>query len=194
MDKRTQFLVGTAAGVALGGVTWLLLRGRGEEAAAPALPLNLGEALPAFTGATLSGRSLTLPNDVAGTVTALVTAWDYAARGEVTAWAQQIGTEYGDHPDFTWFNVAFISGIGPLAGKLIDLAMLRGTSLQEREHVLTVYGDLRTLRQRLASPPAQAQVLLLGRTGRVVWRTDGEPNQEALAAFRAALSTQGVAE
>ncbi len=192
MTKRTQFLVGTAAGMALGGLTWWMMRRQVEEVPIAA-PLGLGETLPTFTGATLDGHALTLPEDTAGTVTVLVTAWDYAARGAVTAWAQQVAARYGTLSDFSWFSVAFISGIGPLAGKLIDLAMLSGTAPASRAHVLTVYGDLRTLRMRLAPPAApQAQVLVLGRTGRVVWRTDGEPTQEALAALNEALETQGI--
>ncbi len=193
MKHRNVLLATTAAGVALGGLSWFVAHRLTEPT--DVLPTRTGEQFPTVIGRLLSGQSLTIPNELTDRVGLLIVAWDYAARVEVEEWGRILLEKYGILPGVAVYEVAMISGIGPLMRKAIDAAMARSTPGEMREHVLTVYGDLRRLRKQLEAPSrATATVFLLGRTGRLAWRMDGAPTPEKLDELREALAAQGVEE
>jgi len=191
MNKRDMFLVGAAAGVVAGGLTWLITRVVTEPRGV--VPLVIGEPFPTVSGTLLSGEPFTVPDDIAGDIGLLLLGWDYAARFDVEAWARFLMETYGEQPGLVTLEMPMISGVGPLMRKAIDAAMVRGTAPEERSHVLTIYGDLRGLRRRLSvTQPRHAQVFLLGRTGRVAWRASGPPTEELKTSITLALAAQGV--
>lgn len=191
MKNRDAFLVGAAAGAVLGGLTWVITRKVTEPIDVE--PLRIGSTFPSVTGTLLSGETLTVPDELTGSFSLLVVGWDYDARFEVSEWGRALMNAYADQPALTILEVPMISGVGALMRKIIDAAMVRETSEEERGHVLTVYGDLRRLRKQLAvSDPKHAQVFVLGRTGRLIWRTDGPPTVDLLAGLQEILSVQGI--
>ncbi|HEY3377982.1 MAG TPA: hypothetical protein VGL77_10875 [Armatimonadota bacterium] len=191
MKPRDVLLASTAAGLALGGLTWLATRLFTDVG--PVEPVHIGDRLPEMTGATLAGTVLHLPHDLVGRVAVLMLGDKYDARYEVADWAHAVAAIAGECDDLAYFQVALISGVGPVMRKVIDTAMVRGTEPAERGHVLTVYGDLRELRKRLAlSGRPHATVLVLGRTGRIAWRGEGGVSAERRDALAAALQAQGI--
>jgi hypothetical protein len=145
-----------------------------------------------MTGRLLDGRALTLPDDVLGSVALLITAWDYDARKQVQAWVKAAMEAFGEQRNYLMLQVALINGMGPVMRRVVDMTMARNTPEPERGHVLTVYGDLREAIMRLSGDPKEAHVFVLGRTGRITWRNDGEVNPDNLVALHEALRTQGV--
>ncbi|MHB9130309.1 MAG: hypothetical protein ACYDBB_04345 [Armatimonadota bacterium] len=193
MKNRDLFLVGAAAGAVVGGLTWLFVRHATEVGQVE--PLRVGEPFPTISGTTLNGNPMTIPDDVLGRVNLLVLGFDYDARFEVDEWAKEILGEYGERPDFDVYVVPMISGVGAVMRQVIDTAMVRGTSPEEQAHVLTVYGDLRWLQKKLeVDNPRQAQVFLLGRTGRVTWRAAGPVAGQMCLGLEEALVNQGIAK
>ena len=59
MKPRNVLLLSTAAGVALGGLTWYVTQRMTE--AGEVTPMYPGETFPTLTGTTLAGETLTLP-------------------------------------------------------------------------------------------------------------------------------------
>lgn len=191
MKSRDLLLASTAAGVVLGGLSWWLVRK--ITAVGEVCPIRLGEAFPTLTGATLDGLPLTVPDDLVGQVGLLIMADNYAARFQVTEWADYVMSHVGDHPGFAYYQVALISGIGTVMRRVIDAAMVRGTPPAVQSHVLTVYGDLRAVRGQLEMTGApQAYLVLLGRTGRIAWRTEGALTKAHRHALDEALASHGI--
>jgi len=193
--KSRNLLAATAAaavGTLIGSVTVLVIRKLTEPG--PVEPLRVGEPFPSMTGHLLSGAKMTIPDEMLGRVGVIIGGWDYAARFEVESWGMAVLEIYGERPDLTVLEVPWISGVGPVMRRVIDAAMERGTMPEARRHVLTVYGDLRRLRKRLAvaNYPPQAYIYVLGRTGRLAWKTNGAPTPEKFAALKEALADQGV--
>lgn len=191
MNKRDMFLTGAAAGVVMGGLTWLLTRKLTEPA--EVTPLSDGEPFPTISGTLLTGEELTVPEDLLGSVSVLLLGWDYAARLQVEEWTRYLGDTFAGYPEMAVLIMPMIDGAGRLLRGVINASMQRGTPEAEQSHVLTVFGDLRALRRRLGVDDARrVQVFVLGRTGRVAWHADGPPSEERKAAFNEALATQGV--
>ena len=191
MKKRDMFLAGAATGMVVGGLTWLITRQLAEPT--EVVPLSDGEPFPSVSGMLLSGEPMTVPDDLAGSVGVLLLGWDYSARFEIDAWSQFLKEHYQAFPGLRTIIMPMISGVGRLMRAVIDSAMVRGIPEEELGHVLTIYGDLRALRARLNVANARrAQLFLLGRTGRVAWRSEGPPSEERMSALREALAAQGV--
>ncbi len=191
MKKRDMFLVGAATGMVVGGLTWFITRQLTEPA--EVVPLSDGEPFPSVSGTSLSGEPMTVPDDLAGSVGVLLLGWEYSARFEIDAWMQILKEQYTAFPDLRIMILPMISGVGRLMRTVIDSAMVRGIPEEDLGHVLTIYGDLRALRSRLnVSHPRYAQLFLLGRTGRVAWRSEGPPSEERLFALQEALAAQGM--
>ena len=156
-------------------------------------PLHAGEAFPSMTGNLLTGERFTVPENLLGKVSVLIGGWDYAARFEVEAWANALLAAYGERPDLAIREVPFIDNVGPVMRRVIDTAMTRDTPPETHSRVLTIYGDLRWLRKRLAvTDPRQAYVYVIGRTGRLAWQTAGPPTPEQLAILREILADHGI--
>lgn len=192
MRNRDALLIGAAAGAVAGGLAWFVTRQR--TAPGEVAPIYIGETFPTLVGRLLDGQPFTIPDDLQGTVGVLVLGWDYAARDDVDGWARALAETYGERPDLRVLQMPMISGVGALMRRVIDAAMERGTPAAARQHVLTVYGDLRWLQRRLGSADgALPDVFLLGRSGRLTWRTSGSPTPDRLAALHNALRDQGIA-
>ncbi|HEY3416838.1 MAG TPA: hypothetical protein VGM23_08145 [Armatimonadota bacterium] len=191
MKPRDLLLAGAAVGAAAGGLTWLLVNRLTEPG--PVEIIRGGEPFPELSGTTLAGEPVVLPADIAGRVGLLVMGFDYAVRFEVEQWARHVAMRYGEMPSLAWYVLPMIGGIGRLMRTAIDSAMVRGTPADEQSHILTIYGDLRWLRKRLGVlDTSQAYVYLIGRTGRLVWHTEGSLTTEKSADLDAALEKQDI--
>lgn len=195
MKRRDAVLLGAAAGVALGGVGWVISRlvtaPRGVE------PIEVGDRFPAMVGHRLSGASLSLPDDLRGDAGVLIVTWDYAARADLTAWRQAVMELYGLLPGVQVFEVAMVQDVSRVFAPVVRRLLISSTPVPEQEHVLLVYGDLRPLRLQLHAEPTavpHATVFLIDREGRLAWRADGQPTPDRLGALRGALADIGVVE
>lgn len=192
MKQRDLFLAGAAAGAVIGAVGWLVARYAAEEAI-PCRPLSVGEPFPTVVATTLPGKRLLLPDDLAGSVGLLVIGFDYDARFQIDAWVRHATELYGEQPSLHILQVAAVGKVAPFMRAMINAAMERGTPEWERPQVVTLYGDLREMRTRLlVDDPIQAQVVLLGRTGRVAWKTTGPLTEDRKDALREMLEAQGI--
>lgn len=193
MKKRDLVLIGAAAGAVAGGLGWLatylLTAPRNVK------PVEIDDAFPPLNGRLLSGRAISLPGDLHGDLGILILAWDFTARDQVAQWTREVVDRYGLLPGVHIYQVAMVSGVGPVLRRYIDRAMRQRASAPAREHSLFVYGDLRRLRQQLDTAETaepSASVLLIDRAGRLAWRADGPPTLMTLVSLRKALEAQGI--
>jgi len=193
MKKRDLVVIGAAAGAIVGGLGWLVA----DRLTAPrhVAPIEMGDPFPSFSGRLLSGRSLSIPGDLHGDIGLLIVTWDFEARDEMAQWAREILERYALLPDVQVYEVAMVSGVGPILRRYIDRALKQGTPALEREHSVIVYGDLRRLRRQLDTAMTavpSATVFLIDPAGRLAWRADGPPTLMGLVALRKALAEHGV--
>jgi len=143
-------------------------------AAQPASELENGERLPELRGEFLTGREVVLPQAAEGRVALLLLGFTYQSRFAVEAWAEKFRAQFGSDSRFTFYEVPMIGGMARLAKWFIDSGMRRGTPEKDSEHVVTVYRRTDSWKQRVRFVnPDAAYLILLDRTGKVVWRHRG---------------------
>ena len=90
MTRRDALLLGAAAGVAIGGIGWLVSRWatapRGVE------PVAVGDPFPDITAHRLDGTTMRLPHDLHGDLGLLIVTWDYTARTDLSDDVREVVT------------------------------------------------------------------------------------------------------
>ena len=158
-------------------------------AAVPAAEILHGERLPPLRGKTLSGNSVVLPQAAAGRVALLLLGFTYESRFAVEAWAKRFRNDFGSDRRVTFYEVPMIGGLARLGKWFIDDGMRRGTPKDDYEHVVTVYRDANSWKQRVHfGDPNAAYLLLLDREGKVAWRYQGAFDESAFRALSSKVS------
>ena len=149
-------------------------------AAEPVSEIKTGQRLPKLSGELLTGEATVLPQAAAGRVALLILGFTYKSRFSVEPWAQRFRAQFRSDPRVTFYEVPVIGGWGRLAKWWIDSGMRRGTSKEDYEHVITVYKDTNSWKQRVGfGDPEAAYLILLNRTSKVAWLYRGAFDESA---------------
>jgi len=163
----------------------------GLAAAAPSPALVPGDLMPPLRGEFLSGRKAVLPDAARGHVALVALGFTYESRFAVEAWIARFRQDFGADSSFTFFEVPVLGGMARMARPFIDGGMRRGTPRALHENVITVYGRANEWKLRLGFREADdAYLLLLDRSGRVVWRHAGPFREEDHALLTAEARRQ----
>jgi hypothetical protein len=158
---------------------------------AAVLPLlSPGQPLPVLKGEFLTGRPAVLPGAASGRVALMALGFSYESRFAVEKWIGRFRAQFGNQPDVTFYEIPMIGGMARLGKWFIDSGMRKGTPLQDREHVITVYGGTDPWKQRLAYRSGDAAYLiLLDQRGVVRWLHAGDFTDADYAALALQAST-----
>ncbi len=163
----------------------------GLAAGAPPATLIRGDLMPPLRGEFLSGKKAVLPDAARGHVTLVALGFSYESRFAVEAWVARFRQDFGADSAVSFFEVPVIGGMARMARPFIDGGMRRGTPKALHENVITVYGGVRRWKLRLGfREPDDAYLLLLDRTGCVVWRHAGRFREEDYALLAAEVRRQ----
>ncbi len=134
----------------------------------------VGDRLPELKGEFLSGREAMLPAAASGHAALLLFGFSYDSRFAVEAWVKRFRTDFGNHPQVSFYEIPMIGGMARWGKWFIDSGMRRGTPKADQENVITVYGDTKLWRQRLGvSAENFAYLILLDQKGNIAWRHAG---------------------
>ena len=141
--------------------------------------LAAGDSLPPLRGEFLTGRAAALPEAAAGRVALILLGFTHDSQTAVEAWAKKFRGDFGSQPGVTFFEVPMIGGMGVMAKWFIDGGMRRGTPKADQENVITVYGSTDEWKRRVGyTEPKAAYLILIDGSGRIVWRNQGNFNEE----------------
>ena len=152
-----------------------------------AQPLRSGDAFPQFSGRTLAGKSVMLPNDAAGRPVALVFSFSRKAAGDAHLWSDSLSRDAANPT--AYYGVILLESAPKMFQKLAVAGMrsVLPASAQQRTIVLLRGEEL--WRRRLgASYVSRAYVLLLGPHGEIRWRNSGPFSGAEFARLKAAAS------
>lgn len=142
--------------------------------------LNPGVMMPPVKGETLSGHDAVLPDVAAGKIALIAMGFSYDSRFSVEAWTGRFRKEYGKNAAVTFYEVPMIDGVARLGKWFIQSGMRRGTARDDRENVVTVFGDGEAWKRRLSFTSADgAYLILIDRSGVVRWRYNGAMDESA---------------
>jgi hypothetical protein len=144
----------------------------------------VGDPLPTLRGEFLTGRTALLPQAAGGRVALLLLGFSYDSRFAVEAWAGKFREEFHRDSRVTFYEIPMIGGLAWMGKWFIESGMRRGTSKQDYENVITVYGGANPWKQRLGfRDPKAAYLILLDASGRVAWRYTGGLDEQAYHAL-----------
>ncbi len=151
---------------------------------------------PRVHGVNLERRSFTLPDDFDGERNLVLIAFKREQQDQIDTWiatAQRLAQE---HTDFRYYELPTVSRSVPLARWWLDSAMRAGIpDRAARDATITLYLDKGAFRDALQLPDEdKIYVLLVARTGRVFWRTEGVATDEKARELQRALDDHESAE
>ena len=139
-------------------------------------PTAAATVFPAVRGSNLNGRPFNLPVDLEGERNLVILAFQRHQQALVDSWSPAIADLLARYADLRFYELPTISRGNPLLRAWLDGAMRAGIhDHQAREHTITLYLDKAQFRRALDLPREDTiYALLLDRTGRVLWRGQGE--------------------
>ncbi len=147
---------------------------------------------PQVTGSNLERRRFTLPGDLEGDLNLLFLAFWQRHQALVDSWMPLANRLQEQRDDLVAYELPVIQSRSRLSQWFIDGGMRAGIpDLRIREHTITLYLDKPPFLDALdISDDRTIQVLVVDRSGRVVWRTVGVWDQEREADLVSFLDQQ----
>jgi hypothetical protein len=137
--------------------------------------LTPGATLPALSGEYLTGRPALLPRDACGRAALLLLGFTYDSRFPVEAWTKRLRQDFEKNPKVAFYEIPMIGGLARLGKWFIDSGMRQGTPKADQGNVITVYGGTDRWKRRVAfRDPKAAYLLLIDKTGKIVWQHAGD--------------------
>ena len=143
---------------------------------------------PQVTGSNLERRRFSLPGDLEGDLNLLFLAFWQRHQAMVDSWMPLAARLQQQHEGLVAYELPVIQSRSRLSQWFIDSGMRAGIpDPRIREHTITVYLDKPPFLDALEiSDDRTIHVLVVDRSGRVVWRTTGawdEEREEDLVSF-----------
>lgn len=144
------------------------------------LPATTTTPTPTATGTALDGHTVTLPHDLAP-ATILILGFTHASSETTTAWEKPIRAALATTPAIDYYDIPFLQD----APSFIRPAILRNIRKQVpdvlKPHFLPLTANEAAWKQAAnfsPSAPDAAYVLLIDRSGNILWQTH-EPFSQA---------------
>ena len=145
---------------------------------------------PVVTSVNLEGKTLTLPADLAGERNVVFVAFLRQQQADVDTWVPFVKPLLARTPGTDYYEIPTIRRMVAPMRWMINRGMKGGIDDRAaRERTVTLYIDKEPFKRSLAITDEHTiHVLLVDRTGRVLWRTTGAFDQAKGAALEQALA------
>jgi hypothetical protein len=135
---------------------------------------------PQVRGSNLQRQQVRLPHDLEGDLNLLLIAFQQWQQRLVDSWipvAQHLEQQY---PGLVYYELPTIQSMNILAKTFINEGMRAGIpNPKARQRTITLYLDKRSFREALAiNREDTIHILLINRQGEVLWRAEGQTNEE----------------
>ncbi len=137
----------------------------------------------------LAGAQVTLPDSVAGKVAVLVLGFSHASSKPTGAWAKRVHDDFGNRPGFVLYQLAVIEAAPRFMRGMIISGMKKGTADSELVSVVPVVHQEDALKKLVNfNASDDAYIVVLDRSGNVIYQTHGESPDSGYAQLHAKLA------
>ena len=140
----------------------------------------LASTIPTATGTALDGHSVSLPRDLSPRATILILGFSRNSQDATTAWEKPVRTSLAS-PDIAFFDMPFLEDAPSLIRPMIVRAIRKQVPDVLKPRFVPLTSGESAWKQSAGfnpSAPDAAYVLLVDRSGRVLWQTH-EPFSQA---------------
>ena len=147
---------------------------------------------PSLEAADLNKQKIQLPGGLAGEVNVLLVAFQREQQADIDTWLPLLPTLVKKHSKLSYYEMPVISRSNFLMRWIIDNGMRGGIpDKQQRARTITLYLDKKPFLKTLEiSSEDQIYVLLVNKSGEVLWRTEGLASQAKLESLEAYLDAR----
>jgi hypothetical protein len=133
----------------------------------------------------LNGQTVVLPEGVSGKVAVLVLGFSHASSTPTGAWAKRAQSDFSKDPGFALYQLAVIEAAPSFIRGMITSGMKKGLSDSQRASIVPVVHQEDALKTLVAfKQPDDAYIVLLDRSGHVVYQTHGSTADPGYAELR----------
>jgi hypothetical protein len=149
-----------------------------------------GMRFPQVTGSSLSGQEFNLPGDIEAEYALVMIAFQQVHQLDVNTWIPTALDASKRYSELVYYEFPTISRLNPLARTFIDSGMRGGIpDPTARATTITLYLDKPAFRKALDIPGEnEIVIMLIDRTGEVLWRAVGAATQPALVELEEKLA------
>jgi hypothetical protein len=146
---------------------------------------------PSLEATDLNKRKLQLPGGLAGEVNILLVAFQREQQDDINTWLPLLPALVKRNPKLAYYEIPVISRSNFLLRWVINNGMRGGIpDKEQRARTITLYLDKKPFLKALEiSSEDQIYVLLVNKSGEVLWRTEGVVSQEKLESLRVFLGS-----
>lgn len=139
----------------------------------------INSAFPLVNGKNLEQKSVTLPESIIGKPTAILIGYQQKAQFDIDRWI--LGLLQAEVP-VQILEVPTIAGMMPqMVQEFINNGMRKGIPEKDWAQVITVYEDAEKIISAFGNErPQSARVVLLDRSGRIIWTTNSGYSASAI--------------
>jgi hypothetical protein len=147
-----------------------------------------GGTFPKLTSSNLENQTFSLPEDFAGDRNLLLIVFQREQQQNVDTWLHQIKC-FEIFSGFQYYELPTLDKLNPFFRWFINSGMRRGIpDRKARARTITLYLDKPSFRKALNIPDEKhIYAILVDRSGRVLWRAEGDFDEAKAASLQAAL-------
>lgn len=147
---------------------------------------------PVIEAANLEGQKFALPHDLGGERNLLLIAFEREQQKNLDTWLHEMKRFEEVDPAFRYYELPTISRLNPFSRWFIDNGMRRGIpDKKARERTITLYIDKKPFEESLQIPTEKTvYAILVDRSGEVLWRADGNFDEQKAEGLRKVLEQQ----
>ena len=144
------------------------------QAAALAITIVLGAAMPHTEAETLSGKKIVLPDAVTGHPTIVVMGFTKRSQSQTSAWSTQLTKDYANEPRLQRYSIAVLDGAPAFVRGMVASSIRRRVPKDEQDTFIVLSHDTKSWRDLAAISNADdAYIILFDETAHVVAQTHG---------------------
>jgi hypothetical protein len=142
---------------------------------------------PSLEASDLNKQKIHLPSGLAGELNVLLVAFQREQQADIDTWLPLLPGLVKKHPKLSYYEIPVISRSNFLLRWIIDNGMRGGIpDKQQRARTITLYLDKKPFLKKLGiSAEDRICVLLVNKSGEVVWRAEGVASQAKLESLEA---------
>jgi hypothetical protein len=136
-------------------------------------------------GTTLAGDPITFPDAFKAKVNVLVLGFSHSSQEQIANWGRLIHADYAKSSDVQYFELAMLAGAPRMLRGVIIKRLTASVPFDQRPHYVPILESDAPWRPAAHYNKADdAYVLLVDRSGLVLWRTEGDATDAAYAELK----------
>jgi hypothetical protein len=157
------------------------------QAAALAVSIVLGAALPHTEAETLSGKKIVLPDALNNHPTIVVMGFTKRSQSQTSAWSTQLTKDYANEPRLQRYSIAVLDDVPNFIRGMVIGSIRRNVPKDQQDTFIVLTHDAKPWRDLAAITNADdAYVILFDDTAHVVAQTHG-PVENAYSPLQAEI-------